>query len=121
MYNLKVVNNYVHDIIGKTKEGDRIINSNLTVSYSDVSNVVFIVFGMGDISFIDLKDEGLEGHETFPTESMGVLIRATTSEAHYRYDGTGQLTLTIDKYGTSHLTTDNGTLVNVRISELQIN
>ncbi|APZ45988.1 hypothetical protein BW723_06630 [Polaribacter reichenbachii] len=117
MYTLTVKNNYVYDIgssngVTIAKSGNHVFNNR--------GSIYFTIPGIGEISFIDLGDKKIEGYP-IPKETWGVLIRAQTTEAYYRYEGGGELTATLDSYGTLHLSTTNGTMIAIRLPELIIN
>ena len=47
-------------------------------------------------------------------------MRTHTIEAYYRYDGEGVLSVKVDAYGTTHVSSTKGKLAPVSISEIQI-
>lgn len=117
MYTLTVKNNYIYDIGSST--GVTIAKDSSFV-FNKRGSIYFTVPGVGLINFIDLGDKKIEGYP-FPKETWGVLIRVHSTEAYYRYEGGGELTATLDSYGTLTLTTTNGTMIAIRLPELIIN
>lgn len=121
MYTLKVINNYVYDTIVHTSGKDSIVNHNSSGTFEKLGNAYLSIPGMGQLNLIDLGDSKLDGYNDYPTETWGVLIRYKTTEATYRYEGGGTLTLTIDKLGSVNISTENGTLIEIKVTELTIN
>lgn len=116
MYTLTVTNNYVWQISANAGAVN-IPERGGTHFFNDLGNVFLDIPGMGQMAFIDLAGNKLPG---FPeiTETWGVLVRANTSEAYYRYEGGGVLKLDIDGNGTATLSTTTGTLVPISLDEL---
>lgn len=117
MYTLTVKNNYSYDI--GSSNGVTIPKASNHV-FNNRGSIYFMVPGIGQINFIDLGDKKIEGYP-LPKETWGVLIRIHNSEAHYRYEGGGELTAIIDNFGALHISTTNGTIVQIRLPELIIN
>lgn len=117
MYTLTVKNNYGYDIgssngVTIPKAGSHVFNNR--------GSIYFMVPGLGEINFIDLGDKKIDGYP-IPTETWGVLVRTQTTEAYYRYEGGGELTAIIDNFGALHISTKNGTIIEIRLPELIIN
>lgn len=117
MYTLTVKNNYVYDIgssngVTIPKNGSHVFNKK--------GSIYFTLPGIGEINFIDLGDKKIEGYP-IPKETWGVLVRVHTTEAYYRYEGGGELTATINQYGSLDLSTTNGTMIPISLPELTIN
>jgi len=120
MYNLNVINNYVHDIVVNVKgSGDTIVNHNSEGKFDKLGNVVLDIFGMGHLSLFDLGEKKLPEYD-FHTQTWGVLIRYKTTEAYYRYEGGGQLSIIIDEFGSVSLSTNSGQIINIKLKELTI-
>ena len=117
MYDLTVNNNYQQDI--SASDGVTIKRSGNHV-FNNQGSLYLTIPGSGQINFIDLGDKKLEGFP-IPTQTWGVLVRVHTTEAYYRYEGQGQLTATIDAYGSLQLTTNNGEMITISLPELTIN
>lgn len=116
MYTLTVNNNYGSDIgasngVTIKKGGNHVFN--------DRGSIFFMLPGSGEINFIDLGDKKIEGFP-IPKQYWGVLVRVHSMEAYYRYEGAGEITATIDLYGTLHLTTNNGDMIIISLPELVI-
>jgi hypothetical protein len=117
MYNLKIINHYPDTVQlqggGKVSSGD-------TGEVNNLGNFEVTVPGIGTARLFDLGDKKLPNYESYPKETWGVLLRYKSIEAYYRYEGGGQLTLSIDKFGSIVVSTSNGTMVNVSLPELTI-
>ncbi|MGV6828290.1 MAG: hypothetical protein ACWA45_02695 [Flavobacteriales bacterium] len=118
MYSVKVINNYIWAITAS--DGAIINEKGGTYVFGPIGNLILSVKGIGDLSFIDLAKNKIPGYP-IPKEYWGVLVRYQTTEAYYRYEGAGQLTLTIDVYGGAAITTSNGTMIEIKLPELTIN
>jgi len=116
MYTLNITNNYSYDIIVKTSSNDHIINHNSKGQIGNLGNAIVNIAGMGQVNLLDLGEEKIPGYPA--KETWGVLVRATTSEAYYRYEGGGVINLTIDKFATTTISTTTGTLIKIRLEEL---
>lgn len=112
MYNLTVNNNYIYNVDasdGKT------VKKGANHTFNKRGSLYLNIPGMGEMNFIDLGDTKLPGYDL--KENWGVLVRFSNKEAYYRYEGEGQLTLTIDNLGTCTLSTNNGSMIPVYIEE----
>jgi len=117
MYTLNIKNNYPWAI---TVNGNKIINDQGdSACLKNQGNSYVTIPGIGEMAFIDLGDKKIAGYP-FIKETWGVLVRTSTVEAYYRYEGGGELTAVIDQYGTCTLSTSNGTLISIAIPELII-
>jgi len=116
MYKLTVKNNYVWQI-----EADngavKIPEHSGTHTFTESGSVYLQIPGIGQIAFIDLGENKLEGYPEV-TETWGVLIRANSTEGYYRYEGGGNLSAVFDGNGTCTLSTTNGTLIPIYLEEL---
>ncbi|SOE23922.1 hypothetical protein SAMN06298216_4295 [Spirosomataceae bacterium TFI 002] len=117
MYTLNVTNNYAYPV--KTSQGQEIPPNGGTLSLTRLGSLYMNIPGNGDINFIDLGSEKLPDYP-MPNQTWGVLVRVHTQEAYYRYEGGGELSLTIDKYGSTTLTSTNGDMITVQLPELTI-
>ena len=116
MYTLTVKNNYAWDI--GSSEGVTIKKGSNHV-FKRKGSLYLMVPGIAEIAFIDLGDKKIEGYG-IPKETWGVLIRVITTEVYYRYEGGGELTAVIDQYGSLHLSTTKGTMINISLPEVII-
>ncbi|OSY89528.1 hypothetical protein WH52_02530 [Tenacibaculum holothuriorum] len=123
MYTLSILNNYTHDCTIKvaTDKGASPVYQGQKNTFENLGNAILKVPGMGVVNFIDLAATKIKGHEEYPKEHWGVLVRTHTVEGYYRYEGGGELTLTIDELGSYTLTTQNGTMIMISLPELTIN
>jgi len=116
MYTLTVKNNYIQNIgasngVTVPKDGSHVFNNR--------GSIIFTIPGMGEINFIDLAEKRLPGYPE-PSQTWGVLVRYRTIEAYYRYEGAGELTLTVDHLGTCALTTTNGSVIPISLADFNI-
>jgi hypothetical protein len=118
MYNLTVKNNYIWPLTAN--DGTVIAEKGGTALFNNQGNMIISVMGIGDINFIDLAKNRLPGYP-IPTEYWGVLVRYHSSEAYYRYEGAGELTVIFDAYGSCTITTANGTMIAIKVPELRVN
>ena len=117
MYTLNIKNNYTWAIMAN---GNKIINAKGdSTTFTKQGNCYLSIPGIGKMAFIDLGDHKIPGYPTV-TETWGVLVRTSTVEAYYRYEGGGELTAVIDIYGTCTLSTSNGTMISISLPELVI-
>lgn len=114
MYNLKVTNNYIWPLTAS--DGSQVKQNGGTASYDNQGNMYLTIPGMTEICFLDLGDHKLPGYP-IPTQTWGALVRYGGVEAYYRYEGQGQLELTIDNLGTCTLKTTNGSMIPISLEE----
>lgn len=117
MYTLTVNNNYGNDI---GASNGVTIPKGKSHAFNNQGSLFLMIPGMGDLNFIDLGDQKIEGYP-IPSETWGVLVRYSNIEAYYRYEGGGELTATIDMYGSCTLSTTNGTMITISLPEFIIN
>ena len=118
MYNLKIINNFSLPI--KTVKGQIINEKGGALTVKNLGDFYFEVLTMGTMAFSDLGAKKLSGY-SIPSETWGVLIRYCNTEVYYRYEGGGEIKVTIDIYGSCSITTCNGTMVSIKLEELIIN
>jgi len=102
MYNVSITNNYIYDV---TVQGESpIAAKGGTASYTDWGSKIMDVPGMGSASFIDLADQKLADYtdtqQSWTEHTWGGLIRYSTIEAYFRYEGQGVVEVVIDAYGS---------------------
>ena len=121
MYTLNIVNNYSYDCVftNQATGKDAIVNHNYQATFNNMGSGYLTVPGIGSVNFLDLGDKKIEGYP-IPKETWGVLVRFSTVEAYYRYEGGGELTATIDQYGSCTLSTSNGTMITISLPEFTI-
>lgn len=118
MYTLTLNNNYYLDVVSST--GVTIPKDGGGQIFNNMGSIFFKVPGVGEINFTDLGDKKIDGYP-FPTQTWGVLVRVHTTEAYYRYEGGGELTASINEYGSLSLTTSNGEMIPISLEELTFN
>ncbi|HJQ26968.1 MAG TPA: hypothetical protein VKA60_23975 [Blastocatellia bacterium] len=112
-WTLSVTNNYYADVevLGSP------VKSGQSQSFSQVLGNTFIsVPGLGAINFIDLGEEQVGGYSK---ATWGVLISYQGDEVVFRYEGGGQLQVTITRQGQAELG-GNGGFSLVRLNSLVI-
>lgn len=117
MYTLNVKNDFIWPVTANN--GTVIPEGGGTGSFAKQGSMVLHVPGIGDIAFLDLGDKKLDGYPEVK-ETWGVLVRHHTTEGYYRYEGGGELTIALDAHGTSTLSTTNGTLIPIRMDEMNV-
>jgi len=117
MYTLNVVNNYPSPI---TARGGQVIPEHGgSAQFTKLGGMILSCMGLGELSFQDLGEIKIPGYP-YPKQTWGVLIRYHSTEAYYRYEGGGEITATLDQFGTWSLSTSNGTMINVKLEELTV-
>jgi hypothetical protein len=81
-----------------------------------LGNVYVNVPGLGAVNFIDVADKQIGG---FSKATWGVLISYQGEEVIFRYEGGGQLELTINGFGQAELR-GNGGFSQIRLSSFEI-
>ncbi|WP_299113809.1 hypothetical protein [uncultured Winogradskyella sp.] len=116
MYNVTIKNNYIYDL--GTSTGVT-IDKGSSFTLNDRGSFVLTIPGMGEMNFIDLGDKKLDGFP-IPKETWGALVRYSNVEAYYRYEGQGELIITVDALGGSTISTDNGSMIMISLPEFTI-
>lgn len=117
MYNVTIKNEYIYDL--GTSTGVT-ISKNSSFTLNDRGSFVLSIPGMGEMNFIDLGDKKLDGFPN-PKETWGALVRFSIVETYYRYEGQGELTVTIDNLGSATISTTNGSMLLISLPEFTIN
>lgn len=103
------VNNHYREAI---KAFRTIVNQNEQMKINQTLGHGFIeVFGVGTINFNDIAQDQLGG---FSKKTWGVLISYQGEEIVFRYEGGGELNVTINKYGQAELS-GNGEFSRVQL------
>lgn len=76
-----------------------------------LGNIVLIVDGLGPINFTDVADKQIGGYSK---ATWGVLISYQGEELIFRYEGGGEIQLTINEFGQAEIQT-NGSLSQIRL------
>jgi hypothetical protein len=96
-YHVTVANKYREAI----KAFGTILNANETRKFSQAfGNGVVEVFGLGPINFTDIGKKDLGGHSK---AAWGVLLSYQGEEVVFRYEGGGELQVTISDIGQAEL------------------
>ena len=118
MYTLNVVNNYPSPITARG--GEVIAENGGTAQFNKLGGFILSCMGLGELSFQDLGETKIPGFP-YPKQTWGALIRCHSTEVYYRYEGGGEVTATLDQFGTWSLNTSNGTMIHIKLDELMIN
>ena len=62
---------------------------------------------------MDTSDSG-----DFPTQTWGVLLRYKGLELYYRYEGDGEMNMTVDRYGDLNVAQVQGNAIIVSLPDL---
>ena len=101
-YHLRLTNDYVQNI---TVEGTSVAANGGTWTSPDLlGSTIVTVPGRGELSCQDIADD--KGVGGFCQETWGVLVSYQGSEAVFRYEGSGQLNIALNKYGQATLTSN---------------
>lgn len=76
-----------------------------------LGHIVIIVDGLGPINFTDVGDTQIGGYSK---ATWGVLISYQGDELIFRYEGGGEIQLTINNYGQAEIST-NGSISQIRL------
>ncbi len=101
-YHLSLTNDYAYDV---TVENTTVESGGGTwKSPNLLGNAIVTVPGRGELSCLDVADD--KGVGGFCDQTWGVLITYQGDEAVFRYEGGGELSVTLNKYGQAHLTSN---------------
>lgn len=102
MWGLQVVNNYNHTLT----VADQSVNPGQTLNVPGALSSTFLtVPGLGFVNFVDLGEHQISGYSK---ATWGVLISYQGHEMEYRYEGGGQLQVTINQFGQANVVPLNG-------------
>ena len=103
MWTLSVVNNYHSAVM----VGDKSVGTGETYQAPNpFGNVIVTVPGLGAVNFIDVGDKKDIGG--YSESTWGVLISYQGEEYAFRYEGGGQLQLTLNEIGQAQLKGNGG-------------
>jgi hypothetical protein len=85
------------------------------VKSSPLGNGYVTVPGLGAVNFTDVGDTQIGGYSK---ATWGVLLSYQGEEVVFRYEGGGEITLTISKFGQAQLTS-NGSLSTIRLGSFE--
>ncbi len=120
MYTLNLRNEFHSSYLFYYTKDGKLLNypvpSNHMVTFKEVSNAYFDVPGF----IINFTYLGTERPDRFPMieGEYGVLIRTQSTEVYYRYDGTGEINLTFNKFGSYILEVTNKNAYKIQLEEL---
>ena len=122
MYRLNLRNeyhsSYLFHYTKDQKPANYPVPANGMVSFQNLSNAYFDVPGF----IINFTYLGVEKPDGFPMikGEYGVLIRTQSTEVYYRYDGTGEINLTFNRFGSYILEVSNKNAYKIQLEELII-
>jgi hypothetical protein len=108
MYNLTVSTSYAYSLtVNDIAVGPHQVSPRDPpyVVPKPLGNVIVTVPGLGEINFLDIADQQIGG---FSKGTWGVLISYQGEEVVFRYEGGGQLTLTVNGFGQAKLSGNGG-------------
>jgi hypothetical protein len=83
---------------------------------STLGHIVVIVDGLGPINFTDVADKQIGGYSK---ATWGVLISYQGEELIFRYEGGGDVQLTINEFGQAEIIT-NGSISQIKLSSFVV-
>ena len=105
MYNVTIINKYPDTIVpsfgGPIPKGD----SRPVRSPHPLGNAYVTVPGLGAVNFLDVADKQIGGYSK---STWGVLISYQGEEVVFRYEGGGEIELTINGFGQAELRGNGG-------------
>lgn len=108
MYNLTVSTSYAYSITVTDIAGGPHQVSPRDPPYvlpKPLGNAIVTVPGLGEINFLDIGDQQIGG---FSKATWGVLISYQGEEVVFRYEGGGQVALTVNGFGQAKLSGNGG-------------
>ena len=108
MYNLTVSTSYAYSLtVNDIAVGPHQVSPRDPpyVVPKPLGNVIVTVPGLGEINFLDIADKQIGG---FSKATWGVLISYQGEEVVFRYEGGGQITLTVNGFGQAALSGNGG-------------
>ena len=119
MYDVKITNNYMMPVKVNAHTSGTIDSNGGTFSITKLGNMLLEIPGIGEAVFIDIADKKLPGYPE-PSQKWGMLARFKNVEVYYRYDGEGQIAITIDRFGTLSFEAINGSAIVISLPELKL-
>ncbi|NOQ65312.1 MAG: hypothetical protein GQ582_12445 [Methyloprofundus sp.] len=119
MYDVKITNDYMMAVNVNAHTLGTIAPNGGTFSITKLGNMILEIPGIGEAAFIDIADKKLPGYPE-PSEHWGMLARFKTMEVYYRYEGQGQLAITIDRFGSLSFETLTGSAIIISLPELEL-
>lgn len=109
MWNITIVNNFVNPISFQRQN----IEPGQTFTYPQALGSAYIdVPGIGSVNFIDIAETKISG---FLRQTWGILISYQGDEIEFRYEGGGNIEVTINQFGQAQLNPINGQMVQVHL------
>jgi hypothetical protein len=114
MYIVTIINNY-HDTLLPSFGSPIPKGDTRPVKSNPLGNGYVTVPGLGAVNFTDVGDSQIGGYSK---ASWGVLISYQGEEVIFRYEGGGEIQLTISKLGQAELSS-NGSLSQIRLGSFE--
>ena len=116
MYKLTITNEYSENLQAYDAAHSVIKKGETKALGDSFGSTKIDVWGLGSVNILDIAREKISG---FSKKTWGCLISYQGSELEYRYEGEGQLGITINSLGQCSVKS-NGDLVEVKISSFII-
>jgi len=117
MYDVNITNDYMMSVKVDAHTPGTIPPKGGKFNITKLGNMILEIPGMGQAAFIDLGKDKLPGFPE-PSQTWGLVARYKSVEIYCRYEGGGQLALTIDRFGTLHFKTVNGSALIISLPEM---
>jgi hypothetical protein len=105
MYNLTVSNKFAFPVMVHTEAVVTVAPGGTFTIPHALGNAYVDVSGVGHVLFLDVADKAIGG---FSKATWGVYVAYQGEEAVFRYEGGGQITLTISELGQADLAGNGG-------------
>ncbi len=115
MYQITVINNY-HDTLLPSFGGPINKGDHRPVKSPPLGNGYVTVPGLGAVNFIDVGNAPIGGYSK---ATWGVLVSYQGEEIVFRYEGSGEIQLTVNNLGQAELRS-NGALSQIRLGSFQL-
>jgi hypothetical protein len=117
-FKLNVDNQFAYEILIPEGAGSTVIEPGQSGFTQIVENSIISIPGMGPILILDVSSQTIWD---FPVKGKyGVLIRYQGTEAYYRYDTAGELTMTFSFAGDFVLSTNSGDLIEIKLPGIYV-
>lgn len=116
MYTLTVVNKYGYDLVVDAADRTHIVNRGLTLQLPTLGNAIVNVAGIGQMLVMDIGERHIGG---FSKASWGVFLAYQSEEVVFRYEGGGEITVTITDLGQAELS-GNGAFSSIRLGAFRL-
>jgi hypothetical protein len=101
MYNLKITNNYHTPVnyVNYTGKGENsAVHKGMPATFKNLGNFRLSIPGAGDVNLLDIAERKISKAD-FHKATWGVLISNLGDECEFRYEGQGEINLTVTDLG----------------------